>query len=175
MSNLTLATFEEFETDDFRVLYLENVPSNIVYFQGPLPEANRIAHPQIFGLYYSPTIVILSHGNFTVENSSNNEIIQAQPGMLSVWRTPGRYKFTSTSETNTCICLTPKKTGFYYRDSIYFNQDKEMSYTFNNGWIISNSDFEMDSVFYKKFDLIKVSGAASVKPAQSCWFLHVWQ
>jgi hypothetical protein len=175
MSDLTLATFEEFETDDFRVLYLENVPQNIVYFQGPLPQKNRIAHPQIPGLYYSPTIVLLSDGTFTVENSSDDKVIQANPGMLSVWRTPGRYKFISTSETNTCICLTPKKNTIHYRDSIYFDNTKDMEYNFNSGWIISNVNFELDGIYHKKFELITVSGTNVVKPETSGWFLHVWQ
>ena len=175
MSDLTLATFEEFETDDFRVLYLENVPQNIVYFQGPLQQNNRIAHPQIPGLYYSPTIVVLCDGTFTVENSSDDSVINAQPGMLSVWRTPGRYKFISTSETNTCICLTPKNKGIHYRDSIYFDNTKEMQYKFNSGWVISNVDFQLNGVYHKKFELVSVSGTNKIKPEESGWFLHVWQ
>lgn len=174
MSELTLATFEEYSTEDFRVLYLENVPQNIVYFQGPLGENERLPHPQIPGLYYSPTIVMLCNGSMRVENSSDDTIIDAVPGMLSVWRTPGRYKFITTSGMTSSICLTPKANKIHFRDTIYFSKEKQVKYTFNTGWIISNVNFELDGVKTNKFELIKVSGDKQVSVEENGWVLHVW-
>lgn len=174
MSDLTLATFEEYDTEDFRVTYLENFPQNVVYFQGPLSETERIPHPQIPGLFYSPTIVMLCDGTLRVENSTDNNVIDAIPGMLSVWRTPGRYKFVSTSGMNTTICLTPKANKIHFRDTIYFNSNKPTDYTFNDGWVISNVGFSLDATNYNKFFLTKVNGKYNVQVENDGWFLHVW-
>lgn len=174
MSELSLAKFEQYDTEKFKVQYLENAPHNVVYFQGPLAPEQRIPHPDIAGLYYSPTIVILCDGTFRVENTVDDKVIDAIPGMLSVWRTPGRYKFLSTSGMNTCICLTPKENKIHFRDTLYFDSQKPSKSNFNDGWLIGNVDCNLSNQTYKKFELIKVNGSYDVEVEINGWFLHVW-